>query len=155
MNYSMILVALALAFDVAAETSGKLATPHGAVPSVVDSKLPRVTAVTSSGRGQAGYVHYFLITHPDASLEYHVGIELEDQRVSCSPPRFTAAQLLSATKVITSFDMDFHHADYAPSRTHEYAALLPGYGCCLSFTLTFERFIRWQQAGYQREKTLS
>ena len=86
MKYPIILVALALAFDVAAETSGKLATPHGAVPSVVDSKLPRVTAVTSSGRGQAGYVHYFLITHHDASLEYHVGIELEDQRIAWSFP---------------------------------------------------------------------
>ena len=32
-------------------------------------------------------------------------------------------QLLSATKVITSFDADLHHADYAPSRTHGYAAL--------------------------------
>ncbi|MEQ1775942.1 MAG: hypothetical protein ABL891_19365, partial [Burkholderiales bacterium] len=49
-------------------------------------RVPNVTAVTSSGPGQAGYIHYFLITHPDESLEYHVGVELEDQRVAWSFP---------------------------------------------------------------------
>ena len=88
MKYPLLLVALALACDVvyAADTTGKLATPLAPVPSAVDLKSPHVTAVTSSGRGQAGYVHYFLITHQDASLEYHVGIELEDQRVAWSFP---------------------------------------------------------------------
>lgn len=40
----------------------------------------------SIGPGQAGYVHYFLITHEDRSLEYHVGIELDDGRIAWSFP---------------------------------------------------------------------
>lgn len=47
---------------------------------------PSVKAVTAPGPGQAGYVHYFLITHPDGELEYQVGIELEEQRVAWSFP---------------------------------------------------------------------
>jgi len=37
---------------------------------------------------------------------------------SCSPPRFTTTQLLSATRHVASLDMDFHHADYCASRAH-------------------------------------
>jgi hypothetical protein len=44
-----------------------------------------VTA-TSVGHGQAGYVHYFQLTFPDGSLEYQIGIELEDQRIAWSVP---------------------------------------------------------------------
>jgi len=43
-------------------------------------------AVSSTGRGQAGYVHYFVITHPDGTLEDQVGIEMEDQRIAWSFP---------------------------------------------------------------------
>ena len=46
----------------------------------------KIAAVTSAGPGQAGYVHYFLLTHPDNSLEYQVGIELDDQRIAWSFP---------------------------------------------------------------------
>jgi hypothetical protein len=45
-----------------------------------------VRAVTGIAAGQAGYVHYFLITHPDGTPEDHVGIELEDQRIAWSFP---------------------------------------------------------------------
>ena len=55
------------------------------VPETRRSQLPVATAV-STASGQAGYVHYFLITHPDESLEYHVGIELSDQRIAWSFP---------------------------------------------------------------------
>lgn len=47
---------------------------------------PVLHAVTSAGPGQAGYVHYFLITHPNGELEYQVGVELEDQRIAWSFP---------------------------------------------------------------------
>jgi len=47
--------------------------------------LPVLTT-TSANAGQEGYVHYFLITHPDGTLEYHVGIEMEDIRVAWSFP---------------------------------------------------------------------
>lgn len=47
--------------------------------------LPVNTASTAAP-GQAGYVHYFVITHPDGTLEDHVGIEMEDQRIAWSFP---------------------------------------------------------------------
>ena len=49
------------------------------------AKAP-VTAVTSVGPGQAGYVHYFLLTFPDGDEETAVGIELPDQRIAWSFP---------------------------------------------------------------------
>jgi hypothetical protein len=49
------------------------------------SSLPVLTT-TSAGADQAGYVHYFLITHPDGTLEYQLGIEMEDKRVAWSFP---------------------------------------------------------------------
>jgi len=42
--------------------------------------------VTSTGPGQAGYVHYWLITAPDGSQEMQIGIELPDQRIAWSFP---------------------------------------------------------------------
>lgn len=55
-------------------------------PPPATAVLAPVKAVTSAGPGQAGYVHYFLITHPNGELEYQVGIELEDQRIAWSFP---------------------------------------------------------------------
>ncbi|MCW5575058.1 MAG: hypothetical protein KIT13_03085 [Burkholderiales bacterium] len=43
-------------------------------------------AVTATGEGQAGYVHYWLITAPDGEQEIQVGIELPDQRIAWSFP---------------------------------------------------------------------
>ena len=40
----------------------------------------------------------------------------------CSPPRFSATQLPSATEFVASSDMDSHHADMAPSRAHSFRA---------------------------------
>lgn len=45
-----------------------------------------VRSATAPGAGQAGYVHYFIITHPDGTVEDHVGIEMEDQRIAWSFP---------------------------------------------------------------------
>lgn len=72
-------------------------TPHAAVsahPPIqavksADSSAAKSTpiaAATSVSEGQTGYVHYFLITHPNGDLEYQVGIELEDQRIAWSFP---------------------------------------------------------------------
>lgn len=47
---------------------------------------PTIKAVTDVAQHQAGYVHYFLLTHPDGELEYQVGIELEDRRIAWSFP---------------------------------------------------------------------
>ncbi len=43
-------------------------------------------AVTATAEGQAGYVHYWLITAPDGEQEIQVGIELPDQRIAWSFP---------------------------------------------------------------------
>jgi hypothetical protein len=46
---------------------------------------PLLTA-TSTGPGQAGYVHYFILKLPDESLEIQVGIGLADRRIAWSFP---------------------------------------------------------------------
>jgi hypothetical protein len=60
--------------------------PHAAAAGSALATNTGIHAVTSVGDGQAGYVHYFLITHPDGTLEEQVGIELEDQRIAWSFP---------------------------------------------------------------------
>ena len=45
-----------------------------------------VLAVTATGAGQAGYVHFFIVSQPDETLEIQVGIELPDQRIAWSFP---------------------------------------------------------------------
>ena len=71
------------------------AIPPGVMPLAIAAGPDAVTntntnsdihAVTKVGDGQAGSVHYFLITHPDGTLEEQVGIELEDQRIAWSFP---------------------------------------------------------------------
>ena len=49
------------------------------------SDMPIVT-VSTTGDGQAGYVHYFVITGPDGEHESQVGIELPDHRIAWSFP---------------------------------------------------------------------
>lgn len=64
-----------------------LASPvaQAATPVLPTSTSP-VHAVTGVANGQAGYVHYFLIIHPDGTPEDQVGIELEDRRIAWSFP---------------------------------------------------------------------
>lgn len=68
------------------------ATPRRAsTPQRAAEKAPaRVTlplaTVHGSAPGQAGYVHYFVITHPDGELESQVGIELPGDLVAWSFP---------------------------------------------------------------------
>jgi hypothetical protein len=47
--------------------------------------MPIVT-VSTTGDGQAGYIHYFVITGPDGEHESQVGIELADDRIAWSFP---------------------------------------------------------------------
>ncbi|MBM3356123.1 MAG: hypothetical protein FJY54_00130 [Betaproteobacteria bacterium] len=49
-----------------------------------------VAAVTATGAGQAGYVHFFVIRGPDGVSEVQVGIELPDQRIAWSFPELGA-----------------------------------------------------------------
>jgi hypothetical protein len=88
MKLSFALVSLAFLSGIAgvAETLAQPASQIATAAATANPNASRATVVTSSGRGQAGYVHYFVITHPDDSLEYQVGIELEDQRMAWSVP---------------------------------------------------------------------
>ena len=85
MRHSFYWLGLIFACGIAnaADSFAVPATPNARLAS---ANAPRASAVTSGGPGQAGYVHYFVITHPDESLEYQVGIELEDQRIAWSVP---------------------------------------------------------------------
>lgn len=42
--------------------------------------------VTATGEGQAGFVHFWMITAPEGEQEIQVGIELPDQRIAWSFP---------------------------------------------------------------------
>lgn len=66
-----------LVFTAAAPVNAKL-------PAATD--LRAVAAVTGTGPGQAGYVHFFNIGAPDGEWEIGVGIELPDQRIAWSFP---------------------------------------------------------------------
>jgi hypothetical protein len=65
---------------------GVLPQAMAASPGTATNAKSEIHAVTKVDDGQAGYVHYFLITHPDGTLEEQVGIELEDQRIAWSFP---------------------------------------------------------------------
>ena len=74
---------------VAASTSTKKTISPRAVSDesslAARANAPLVT-VKSTGPGQAGYIHYFVITGPDNEPESHVGIELPGDRIAWSFP---------------------------------------------------------------------
>lgn len=59
-------------------------------PISTKAPIPRsrrpVAAVATTGPGQAGYVHYFVIDTPDGERETQIGIELPDERIAWSFP---------------------------------------------------------------------
>lgn len=60
--------------------------PQRTADPAASAKASGPHTVTDVADGQAGYVHYFLITHPDGTPEDQVGIELEDRRIAWSFP---------------------------------------------------------------------
>lgn len=54
-------------------------------PATTRSRLP-IAATTTVAPGQAGYVHFFIITDPEGELETQLGVELDDQRIAWSVP---------------------------------------------------------------------
>ena len=56
------------------------------VVSPAPAATPAPVVVDGPAPGQAGYVHYFIITGPDGEPESHVGIEMADQRIAWSFP---------------------------------------------------------------------
>jgi hypothetical protein len=88
MQPSALLLFLPLLWSAshAADTPGKPIAAQSPAQVENSTQSAKIRAVTSAGPGQAGYVHYFVITHPDGDLEYQVGVELEDQRIAWSFP---------------------------------------------------------------------
>jgi hypothetical protein len=73
---------------VAAKTTAKrtaVAKPQAAPRAVSRAEAP-VTTVAGAAPGQAGYVHYFVITGPDGEPESQVGIELAGDLIAWSFP---------------------------------------------------------------------
>lgn len=62
--------------------SGARARPPAQLPAGADV----LRTVHGPAQGQAGYVHFFLITGPDGEDETQVGIELDDGRIAWSFP---------------------------------------------------------------------
>ena len=75
-------------------------------------RSPAEVAVVTGLAGQAGYVHYFVITGPDGEPETQVGIELEDGRIAWSFPEagvFIAPFLPAGSFTIGSIRYDIEH----------------------------------------------
>lgn len=72
---------------VAAGTSTKRTAPRPqAAPRTVSRADAPVVTVAGTAAGQAGYVHYFVITGPDGEPESQVGIELPGDLIAWSFP---------------------------------------------------------------------
>ena len=72
----------------AAQSLAKRPATNSRTPSAASVARAASPVVTTEGTapGQAGYVHYFVITGPDGDPESHVGIELPGDRIAWSFP---------------------------------------------------------------------
>lgn len=86
MRYPSWRTALQATLFVLACSGVQAAHPGNAPARPADPGAAETRAVADGPHGQTGYVHYFLITHPDGTLEDQVGIELEDRRIAWSFP---------------------------------------------------------------------
>ena len=62
------------------------ATPKRSVSPPRPAAAVPVVTVPGTGTGQAGYIHYFVITGPDGEPESQVGIEMPGDRIAWSVP---------------------------------------------------------------------
>ena len=91
-HFVSLFIALALAGNAQAYSTGALAAatraapPEPARPAAKPIARTAPAVVTSTGAGQAGYVHFWIITAPDGEQEIQVGIELADRRIAWSFP---------------------------------------------------------------------
>jgi hypothetical protein len=102
-------------------------------PAQTALRSPAEVAVVNGLAGEAGWVHYFVITGPDGEPETQVGIELEDGRIAWSFPEagvFVAPFLAAGSFTIGSSRYEIEHLyglrpfrDAASMRT--FAAELP------------------------------
>ncbi len=79
-----------LAFPGAGHTTGvsglAAVTQPAKSNSAATKSVHAPSIVTSTGAGQAGYVHFWIITAPDGEQEIQVGMELADRRIAWSFP---------------------------------------------------------------------
>jgi hypothetical protein len=81
-------------------------------PATQSLRKPAEVAVVTGLAGEAGYVHYFVITGPDGEPETQVGIELEDGRIVWSFPEagvFIAPFLAAGSFTIGHIRYDIEH----------------------------------------------
>jgi hypothetical protein len=86
------------------------AATRAATPAML--RKPAEVAVVTGLAGEAGYVHYFVITGPDGEPETQVGIELEDGRIVWSFPEagvFVAPFLAAGSFTIGHIRYDIEH----------------------------------------------
>jgi hypothetical protein len=69
-----------------AVTSPNRAKPKPETSRVAVEPVKALHVVSAPGPGQAGYIHYWVITAPDGEEEIQVGVELADQRIAWSFP---------------------------------------------------------------------
>lgn len=100
-HVTFVVVVLAIAFPQGSHATAKPATTRSGADGVA-AKSPRPAQArapgvgtagraaaplsTASGYGDAGYVHYFLLTAPDGTEEIQVGIAYPEQQIAWSFP---------------------------------------------------------------------
>ena len=115
---------------------------HGTMETLTPAPLTRSAALpaflaTPSCRSVSNHVGCLAIATPRLRVQRFSDFALESQArrssppnrvrhptdrpfaLGCSPPRFAATQLPSATEFVAYSDTDFHRVDVAPSRAHD------------------------------------
>ena len=104
-------------------TPKRAVSPPRAAQATPTRAAPPVVTVPGTAPGQAGYVHYFVITGPDGEPESQVGIELPDDRIAWSFPEMgvVVAPFIRSGQVIAngkSFEVE-HLYGIRPLRDDE------------------------------------
>lgn len=72
---------------VASQAASKRPVSAPRPAAALSARTPQpIVTVTGTGPGQAGYIHYFVITGPDGEPESQVGIEMPNDRIAWSFP---------------------------------------------------------------------
>jgi hypothetical protein len=99
-------------FWLVAKSTSKRPAPVSRPTAQTALRSPAEVVVVNGPAGQAGYVHYFVITGPDGEPETQVGIELEDGRIAWSFPEagvFVAPFLAAGSFTIGNSRYDIEH----------------------------------------------
>jgi hypothetical protein len=95
-----------------AKSTAKRPATAARSPAPTALRSPGEVAVVAGLAGEAGYIHYFVITGPDGEPETQVGIELEDGRIAWSFPEagvFVAPFLPAGSVTIGNSRYEIEH----------------------------------------------